>query len=274
MAGDARICGPRAYPLRVVWLYGRLLRQHVLARLSYETDILLSIGASALTQALGLVFLRVVFDRIPSVRGWTFWDAVLLYGLLLVVRGLAAAFGDGAWSIGGAIQRGGLDRLLLRPLPVLLQLYGSSFGWSAVADIGLGAAVLATAVAHAPVVVSARTVLALAIALPSGAAVYGSAMLAANAIGFWTIGARGPVAFLLHGVSELAKFPLTVYPRLLADVLTWCLPFAFLSFYPARTLMGDSGLAVWLSPVVGGGSLLCAGLIWRAGLRRYEGTGS
>ena len=63
-------------------------------------------------------------------------------------------------------------------------------------------------------------------------------MLAANALGFWTLGSRGPVAFLAHGVSELAKFPLTVYPRFLAAVLTWCLPFAFLSFYPARALLG------------------------------------
>ena len=139
----------------------------------------------------------MVFARIPYVRGWTFWQAALLYGLLLGVRGLAAAFGEGAWSIGGAVARGGLDRLLLRPLPVLLQLYGSGFGWSAVADIGLGVAILAAASPHVAIVWSPGTVAALLIALPSGAAVYWSAMLAANSLAFWTIGARGPVAFLL-----------------------------------------------------------------------------
>ncbi len=92
----ARIRGPRRYPLRVAWLYGRMLRQHVLTNLSYETDFLLTIGASALTQALGFVFLEVVFSRIPSVRGWTFWQTALLYAMLLLVRGLAAVFGEGA----------------------------------------------------------------------------------------------------------------------------------------------------------------------------------
>jgi ABC-2 type transport system permease protein len=99
-------------------------------------------------------------------------------------------------------------------------------------------------------------------------------MLAANALGFWTLGSRGPVAFLAHGVSELAKFPLTVYPRFLAAVLTWCLPFAFLSFYPARALLGAEGAAVWLAPLAGLGSVAGAALVWRGGLRRYEGTGS
>ncbi len=271
---DRRIHGPRPYALRVLWLYGRMLGQHALARLSYETDFLLTIGASALTQVLGLIFLGVVFSRIPSVRGWTFWQAALLYGLLLEVRGLAAAFGEGAWSIGGAVARGELDRLLLRPLPVLVQLYGGGLGWSAIADLGLGAAILAVAGPHVAIVWSFGTVAALCVALPSGAMVYWSAMLAANSIAFWTVGARGTVAFLLHGVSELAKFPLPVYPRLLAGVLTWCLPFAFLSFYPARALVAGPDLAVWLSPLAGLGSLLCAWLVWRAGLARYEGTGS
>ena len=75
-------------------------------------------------------------------------------------------------------------------------------------------------------------------------------------------------------MSELAKFPLTVYPRLLVDALTWCLPFAFLSFYPTQALVAGPGLAVWLSPMASLGSLPCAWLIWRAGLGRYEGTGS
>lgn len=190
------------------------------------------------------------------------------------MRGLAAAFGDGAWSIGGAVRSGDMDCLLLRPLVVLVQLYGSGVGRSAVADLALGVAFLIAAGPHVAIHWSAKTVAALVVSLPSGAAVYWSTMLAANAIAFWTIGARGPVAFLLRGVSELAKFPLTVYPRLLADVLTWCLPFAFLSFYPARALVAGPGLAVWLSPVAGAASLSCAGLIWRAGLRRYESTGS
>ncbi len=159
--------GPRPGAARTVWLYWRLLGRHVLARMSYETDFLLSIGASALTQALGLIFLQVVFSRIPAVRGWTYWQTAVLYGLLLVVRGLAAAFGDGAWSLGGLIRDGGLDALLLRPLPVWMQVNASAFGWSAVADVGLGAAVLAVAGPHAHVVWSARTVAALAVSLPS-----------------------------------------------------------------------------------------------------------
>ncbi len=109
----------------MLWLYWRLLGQHVRARLTYEADFLLSIGASALTRVLGFVFLQVVFSRIPAVRGGTFWQAAFLYGILLLVRGVAVAFGEGEWSLSGAIREGDLDRLLLRPLPVLVQLYGS-----------------------------------------------------------------------------------------------------------------------------------------------------
>ncbi len=77
------------------------------------------------------------FAGIPAVRGGTFWQAAFLYGILLLVRGVAAAF-EGEWSLSGAIREGDLDRLLLRPLPVLVQLYGSGpalkHEWSRRAD--------------------------------------------------------------------------------------------------------------------------------------------
>jgi ABC-2 type transport system permease protein len=58
-------------------------------------------------------------------------------------------------------------------------------------------------------------------------------------------------------------------------VLTWVIPFGLASFYPAAYLLGrDVGALAWLSPLVAAALLVIGYAVWRAGLRRYEGTGS
>jgi len=60
------------------------------------------------------------------------------------------------------------------------------------------------------------------------------------------------------------------------------LPFAFMNYFPATTLLHksfDGGYAVnpsigWLSPVVGIVWFAGAYLFWRRGVNRYQGTGS
>lgn len=58
-------------------------------------------------------------------------------------------------------------------------------------------------------------------------------------------------------------------------LITWLLPFAFISFYPAALIFGrpEGQLIGWLTPLV---AVVCAGLAlltFQAGLRRYESTG-
>jgi len=58
--------------------------------------------------------------------------------------------------------------------------------------------------------------------------------------------------------------------------VTWVLPFAFVSYYPGIALLGKPVASPWLgplAPLAGPAVALIAALIWRIGLRRYQGTG-
>lgn len=57
--------------------------------------------------------------------------------------------------------------------------------------------------------------------------------------------------------------------------MTWIIPYAFASFYPASYLLGhDIGMLAWASPIVAGSLLFLAYQVWHFGLRHYAGTGS
>jgi ABC-2 type transport system permease protein len=84
-----------------------------------------------------------------------------------------------------------------------------------------------------------------------------------------------PVTQMVFTMNEFAKYPLTIYHAGIRILLTWIIPYGFVSFYPASYLLGrDVGLLAFLSPVVAGVTLLVSYRVWLFGLRHYSGTGS
>ena len=57
---------------RIIRLYRRQLGAHLRAALQYEADFWILIGAAALMQVVGMVFLSAIFAKIPQLNGWTF----------------------------------------------------------------------------------------------------------------------------------------------------------------------------------------------------------
>jgi ABC-2 type transport system permease protein len=58
--------------------------------------------------------------------------------------------------------------------------------------------------------------------------------------------------------------------------MTFVLPFAFTSYYPAAALLGRESIALGIfgSLAAGLAASALAGLAWKAGLRAYESAGS
>lgn len=86
----------------------------------------------------------------------------------------------------------------------------------------------------------------------------------------------GALAWPLMTVREFAKYPITIYSPALQVFLSWILPLAFTSFYPATLFLDRQDYIpyAYLTPVI---ALLTWGmgtLVWNLGLRRYESSGS
>lgn len=143
-------------------------------------------------------------------------------------------------------------------------------------SILLGAIVLARASAALHLVWDPMRAAYLLAVLASSVVMIGALNLATNCIAFWEPSSSGTFPFLAQNILEMAKFPLTLYGRFVQLLLTWVLPFAFVSYYPGLVLLGKSSalpalgiLAPFAGPVVAA----VAALVWRRGLMRYQGAG-
>ncbi len=261
---------------RIVRLYFRLQFLQLRAHLEYEADFWIGIVGMALTQAAGLVFIWAVFQRIPQVGGWSLWEIALLYALVTISRGLVEIFCDGPWELRRMVNQGEFDRILVRPLSPALQVITQLASIHGIGEVLLGLAITARAVAELRLVWMPWQYGFLLITLLSGVVLMGSINYVTNCIAFWEPAATGAFPYLVYNLAEFARYPLTLYGRLVQLVTTWVLPLAFVSYYPGAILLSKPIPQAWLgylAPVAAAGAALIAALVWRAGLTRYQSTG-
>lgn len=260
----------------LVRLYLRLLIVHQRAQLEYRADALIGIAGTLLTQLAGFVFVWALFSRIPSIAGWTLMEAAFLYSLLILPRGLADFLCNGPWRLCQLVHVGGFDRLLLRPVPLPLQIVAQSSEIHGAGHVILGGYVLATASHRLGYEWTADRVLFLAITLVCSLVILGSIILAANTIAFWQRGESVRLAMFVLNVGDAAQVPLSAYGPGIRLLVTWVLPYAFVSYYPACVLLGKPLAHPWLGYAAPVAALVIACFAWflcRLGVRSYESPG-
>ncbi len=262
-----------AFHLRIYLL---LQTVHLRTALTYEADFWIGILGVALTQGAGIVFVWSIFQHIPTVQGWSLWEVALLYALVVIPRGLVELLCDGMWNLRALVNRGEFDRLLVRPISPLLQLITQFSSIHGLGSVLLGGIVLAEALRQLGLAWGAWDLLLLALTLLNAVLLMGAINLLTNCVAFWDPSASSSFPFLIQSFCDFGKFPLTLYNRLMQLVLTWIVPFAFVSYYPGLLLLHRAGASPWLAyaaPLSGPLVLLLAVALWRTGLSRYQGTG-
>jgi len=262
-----------AYALRI---YSKLQLVHLRAHLEYEVDFWLGIVGLALTHGVGFVFVWAVFRQIPTVDGWTFQEIAFLFALIVIPRSLVTVLCDGPWLLAQLINRGELDVLLVRPISPALQVMTQLASISGFGSLLLGCVILQWSIRELNLLWSVWQVGFLAVTLVSSTILIAAIIFAANCNVFWNASPSTSFPSLLQQTLEFAKFPLTLYGQSIQIILTWVLPFAFVSYYPSLALLGKAEERNWLgyggiiAAIV---TVLIANIVWRCGLRRYQSAG-
>jgi len=261
---------------RAAWLYRRFLGAHLRSTLEYEADFWIMSVAAVLAQGVGVIFLWAIFESIPEINGWQFWDIALIYALVVMSEGLSVLFAQGAWTMSFVVNLGGFDALLVRPFSPLLQVLSSQIGMNGLGNCALGAGLLIGAATHVDVDWSPATVALGLLLVVSAALVKVGLNTATNASAFWIKTPWSMFGFSMHTFGELARFPITIYGVGVRLALAVVLPYAFMSYFPASAVL-STGVAHWLgflTPLVALYCLAMGAYVFRRGTLRYESTGT
>lgn len=255
-------------------VYGRSMFAHVRSALEYPTEFWIMVAAGGLWQALQFTFITVLFGNIAAVAGWSYHEVLILVGFLSLSTAGAGLLWDGIWGLGSMVINGGMDYLIVRPAPVIVQIASRHLDLHAIGGATLGAAMVVYGWIGAGLGIAQIPV---GLMLLVCAVVIQCALLTALcAINFWIKGHMPVFAWVAQDLqNDTMRLPLSMYPALVRQVATWAVPFAFASFVPVQILTGR--VSAWwmigtLAAVVA--NILIAAIVCRAGLRSYDSAGN
>lgn len=258
-------------------LFWHFFRLRLRERMEYRGAFLIGLISQGLAYVAEFTVIWILVHRFGTLGGWTWEEVAFLYSLNLMSYAIGAAFTYSQTELEGMVQKGTFDGLLIRPLNPYLSLAAQQFNVGYIGHIVVAAAILAWALGNLAIDWSLTSVIFLGLALV-GASLLQAAVL--TLLGAWSFTfVRATFLFGFAGtLRTFITYPITIYSTTLQVVLTVIVPFAFVNFYPAASLLGKDGQLFpgwigWLTPLVGMAVFALAYRVWNKGVDRYQGAG-
>jgi len=262
-------------------LYLAYVRNCLRAQMLYPTAFSLRLGSQFLITITEFGGLWALFARFNHIRGWTFAQIALFYGVVSVAFALSDTIARGLDMFGPQfVKTGDFDRVLLRPRPATLQLMGFEFGFTSLGRLLQGLFALGVGAALLQIEWTAFKVLLIFWAIAGGFALFFGILLLQATLSFWTVESLEIVNTLTYGGIEAAQYPLDIYAAWFRKFLIFVVPLGCVIYFPVAAVLGRSemtGMAAWtgaVTPFAGFVFLAVAFAAWRVGVRHYTSTGS
>ncbi|MBU1142415.1 MAG: ABC-2 family transporter protein [Firmicutes bacterium] len=261
--------------MRFLKIYGIFLKQYIKRLMEYRVDFLIGMFAFIFTQAAGLLFLYIIFQNINALAGFSIDEILLMYAISLLPRGIDHLLFDNLWLLPRTVRQGSMDRYLLRPINTLYQFIIERFQPDAFGEIFLGTALLIVTLGRLDFAITLYNITGLLSIVFVGTFIYTGLKLLTSSTSFWLKNSY-PLMQITYNISDYTKYPILIYPKFIRLLMTFIIPFALISYYPALYLLGQMEyLTVMGYLVTVTGVLVFLGLfVWKKGLKHYESTGS
>jgi ABC-2 type transport system permease protein len=260
-----------------LWL--RLASAGLRAQMQYRSTFLVRSAIEFGVIVSDLAPVWVLARRFGSLDGWSFAELALLYGMVASSWGVVEIAFRGFENFATYLVRGELDRLLLRPRSVLLQVAALDFEVRKLAR--LAQALLVLTFASAALGFGLQSLAWVALGIAGGALWFAGVVMLGATLQFWTLGEASELQNILtYGGSATLSYPVSIYQTWFRRAITYAVPLAFVNYFPALAALGRTEaagwppLVPWLSPLVSAGVLGLGMLAFGRGMRRYESTGS
>ncbi len=244
--------------------------------MEYKGDFITGAIGLLLAQLCSIIFISVIFSQIPTLVGWSFNEVMFIYGFSLIPKAIDHLFFDNLWAVGHFIVRkGDFDKYLTRPINPLFHVMAEKFQVDAFGELVMGIILLSCSLPSLDIEYSFMKILLTVVVVIFASFIYTGIKIGTSAIAFWTK-RSGNIIFMFYMVNDFVKYPIDIYNNVVRSVLTYIIPFAFTSYFPALYFItGENplfniGMTIVVSIVV----MTIGVLIWNRGIKAYESAGS
>lgn len=261
---------------RYLRLYRVLITQFLKTIMQSKVDFLMGLFGFFFTQIMGIAFLYLVFEQIPSLKGWSLDQLIFIYGFAQIPRGIDHLFTDNIWLVSWRlVLNGDFDRYMLRPMNIFFQVIAEKLQPDALGELLIGMILVIRSMTKGIVIIDAVHIILFFVSILAGAVIYTSIKLFFASLAFW-LKTSGPFLQLAYEMADFAKYPTEIYARGIRFLITWVIPFAFVAYLPASFFLKSRASAGIIGIECGIAVLFwcVAYALFQYGTRMYESAGN
>jgi len=258
-------------------MYRILIMASIRSRMQYRFNFWFSTVMAALVSVIEFMMLAVILMKFGQIHGWTMVDCGYLYAVVTLSKAIYRSMASDVHHLEQYLMTGDLDKLLLKPVPILLALMTQNFSIR-VGELIQGIAILAVCM-NALMQEGKLTWQAIPLTLVvivSGAVLLFAIGLVTATMGFWITRVEVLQNITEDAAHTAARYPMSIYPGWLQWLFIGGIPIAFVNYYPTLYIVKQQ-LSWWIIASSCAVSLLVLGIglaFWRIGITRYQSTGS
>lgn len=259
--------------------YLRLLRvfykASILTELEYRANFLMHGFYSIAWTAWVWFGVAIFFQHGSNLAGWSYYEALVVVGLFQIFGGLIDGFlRPNIVAVIDHVRKGTLDFILLKPADSQFLVSTRKIIFWKFLDISVGGAVIIFALSRLQIVPSAGQILLFGVMMLIGIVMLYAVWMTMITTAFWFVRVDN-VSELLYTFFEAGRFPIGVFNGVIRFVLTFVVPIAFMTTFPAAVLLGKLEWDyVWIGMGLAALLFLLSVRFWRYALRFYTSASS
>ena len=256
-------------------LLGLFVRTSLQIALEYRANFIVSAFQSSFWLAMGIISTLVFFRFTGTLGGWQFEQVLLVVGLYRIFEGIIdGVLRPNITRIVEHIQKGTMDFLLLKPIDSQFIASLREYNLRTIPDFVVGAGLIIYGLFALGRVPSLSEIGIFVLLMVCGSLMVYSIWMLLVTTAFWFVRVEN-ITELFSTAYETARFPVTTYSPAIRAALTFVVPIAFLTTFPAAALLDLLEPRYLLSaPFMAVALFTACRLFWKLALRSYTSASS
>lgn len=256
-------------------LYLHLFVLNLKSQMQYKVSFLLTTLGQFITAFTSFWGLSFLFTHVSAIDVFTYEQVLLCFAVVMASFALGELVGGGLAVFPRLLANGEMDRALVRPRSLLLQVLVPHMDFTRLGLLLQATLVLAYAVPHSGIVFTWEKVLTLCLMILCGSILFFALFWLKAICSFFTLRDLAFLNIFTYGARQFGRYPFSVYGNGVLRFLTLVIPLALFQYYPLLYLIGrESSVLYMLLPVASLLFLIPCFALYRLGIRRHQSTGS
>lgn len=257
------------------------LKMSMHTRMQYRVDTVVATLAVFVRESTNIIVIYLTMLKFQQLNHWNVNELLFLYSILFLTYAFVVSLFADLRDFSCMIREGRFDRLMLRPRGLLFQLILNNADLMASAGHGtLGILLFLFSAGRVGIQWDLETILYYVAAMIGGILIQGGIFIFFSSLSFYFVETNSMREIFYWNMRKFAGYPISIYGKLIQNLMIYVIPFAFVNYFPAQYLLRKEDMAnypevyMYIAPIVGVVIYLAAYGFWRVSVKRYQSTGN